>query len=357
MLEETAWEVAMHQTLRVRGLALLLGLALSCAPAADTADTADTAEPGDTGDTAASAISEAGADASTQARRRQRRGAKRPPGRPVVGAVAAPVPVPEAALATGGLTELLGGLLERLTGAGDGAEQPMGPTWQGDITILEAEDLRRLRGYGRVGGTLKIQSAEGLRDLTGLEDLRQVGALVVRFNDDLRSLAGLEGLRVVEGELYVEENKALLSLQGLEGLERVGVELAVVNNEALRDISAFASLRSVGADRSWCGFGDAPAVAIFHNDIASLDPLRGLEEVNGQVNLRDNGDLEPHAQQAFADAVPAFECEVTGYQQVSRNQMHRGMPPEPPFPHAVHDDEFVPTWYGDGDPDPDWVGE
>jgi hypothetical protein len=251
----------------------------------------------------------------------------------------------------------LGGLLERLTAADQADAEPLGPTWSGDFTILDAADLHQLEGYGRVEGTLKIQSCDGLEDLSGLEDLREVGALVVRHNDDLVSLAGLGGLRVVQGELYIEENQGLRALRGLEGLERVGIELAVVNNEELWDISALAGLRSVGADRSWCGFGNAPAVAIFHNDLSSLEPLRGLEEVNGRVNLHDNGNLAPQSQAAFADAVPAFECEVTGFQQISRNQLEPGSPPDPPFHHIVLEDEFESTWYGDGDPDPEWLGE
>lgn len=347
----------MQPTLRASGLTLLLGTALSCAPAADSGDTADTGELGDTGDTATYALTDQDAEATAKSGRERRRGAKRAPKRPVLGAVAVPVPDSEAPHASVGLAGFLGGLLERLATPGDEPDAVIGPTWSGDITVLDAAGLSRLQGYGRVEGTLKIQACEGLEDLSGLEDLQQVGALVVRFNDDLFSLRGLDGLRVVDGELHIEENPALYTLQGLQGLGRVGVELAVVNNEALRDISAFAGLRSVGTERSWCGFGDAPAIALFHNDLSSLEPLRSLEEVNGRVNLHDNGDLTPQSQRAFADAVPAFECEVTGYQQPSRNQMVPGTPPDPPFHHAVHEDEFVPTWYGDEDPDPDWSFE
>jgi hypothetical protein len=297
MLWESPREVAMERTLRACGIAVLLG-SLSCAPAADTADTADTGDTGDTGDTAVEIVETvvSSVSAAPLAEAPRRRASHRSP------------------------WAGLGDLLAELRGESQPEAPAQGPTREGGARISSAEDLGSLVGVGRLTGDLTISG-------TSLRDLR-----------------GLESLRVVEGSLRIDDNPQLLSLAGLEGLESVGVELILVNNEALRDIGALGTLRSIGAERGWCGDGHAPALAAFHNDLASLEPLRGLEEVNGPVNLHDNGDLSVEAQRAFAEALPAWPCAVVGPVTQPPGLLHHTERPEPigdPQPDRAHrwDDE------------------
>ncbi len=264
----------MAHSLRAGALALLV---VACAPAADTADTADTGDTGDTGLVERQAVAAEGAS-DAPIRRRAARAA------PKLGAVAAPTPAVPAAR-PGGFAAFVTSLLDAVTADAD--DEPPDVPHGSSVTIDTPEALAELEGITRIVGDLTIRETE-LTDLRGLQDLR-----------------------TVEGSLFIEQNPALVSLDGLEGLRAVGVELGVINNESLRDISALAGLQEVGLERGWCGH-DAPTIAVFHNELGSVEPLRGLVQVNGSVTVRDNGELGIGVQDALVDDLPVVPCRIMG---------------------------------------------
>jgi hypothetical protein len=282
----------------LRALLAAALLLAACAPPADTADTAP-----DTGDTADFAPPDA-----------TRPPAPLPP---------APRPAPARAHRPSLVSRLAAALLPR--------ERPLGegPSLAGAVAVHDASDLRRLRGVVRIEGALRVRETS-LPDLSGLEDLQRVGDLEIIGNPHLADLSALRHLRQVDGALHLDHNPALEDLFGLDQLERVGVEVAILNNEALVDISALRSLRSIGLDRGWCGFGDAPALAIFHNGLADLAGLDGLREINGPANLHDNGAIPAAAQAAVAASLPSRPCFVAEEPLIPPPPLRAELPPPPP---------------------------
>ena len=90
--------------------------------------------------------------------------------------------------------------------------------------------LERLESVGSAFGTSDVP---GLRDATGLNNLRLVeGSLDFFQNPQLRSLAGLERLERVGG-LYIVRNPVLDDLDGLSGLRRVDGDVQIIDNPGL----------------------------------------------------------------------------------------------------------------------------
>jgi hypothetical protein len=93
---------------------------------------------------------------------------------------------------------------------------------QGDLTVAAADlsDLSSLSRLRQVSGNLTITRNPELEDLSGLENLRRVGALEISHNG-IYSVRGLGQLSEV-GELVVESNRKLNSLSGLRSLSHAG---------------------------------------------------------------------------------------------------------------------------------------
>jgi hypothetical protein len=275
--------------------------ALACAPAADSGDTADTGDTGDTGAVEHRAISNEPSTVKPQLRR-----GPKLPRRPSLGAVAPPAPVVNSPDKPVSPSNDLQDLFERLTEDSNEQGEQADHPYQGSRTVESAEDLAELHGFTRIQGDLLIRETE----LTDLKPLSE--------------------LRVVEGSLIIDHNSELESLAGLEELRSVGVEMAVINNDALRDISALARLEEIGLERRWCGFGDAPTLALFHNDLTSLTGLEGLRTINGPVNLRDNGTLDPGLQAAVTTQLPSRTCRVDGEEEPCAQGLNHRTLPDPP---------------------------
>lgn len=83
----------------------------------------------------------------------------------------------------------------------------------GEIRFIHApEDLAALEisSDGVFEGSLHIEGARGLRDLTALSGLRELrGSLTIASNPDLHSFDGLEQLERVEGTLFLRDNWSL----------------------------------------------------------------------------------------------------------------------------------------------------
>jgi len=127
----------------------------------------------------------------------------------------------------------------------------------GDLRI-SAPDLTDLSALARlktVSGTLEISGNPQLGDLSGLEELQQVGALSIHDNAGLYRSTGLSGLSEV-GQVVIERNPKLNSLRGLRSLTHAG-SVQIRNNPRL------------------CAFGMLPALARVDYDVTLLEN-RGL---------------------------------------------------------------------------------
>lgn len=127
----------------------------------------------------------------------------------------------------------------------------------GDLRISTPDltDLSALAQLKRVAGTLEISDNSQLSDLSGLEQLEQVGALSIHDNAGLYRATGLSNLSEV-GELVIEGNPKLNSLRGLSALTHAG-SVQIRNNPRL------------------CALGMLPALARVDHDL-TVHANRGL---------------------------------------------------------------------------------
>jgi hypothetical protein len=150
---------------------------------------------------------------------------------------------------------------------------------QGDLRILapELEDLSALARLRSVSGTLEIAGNSQLEDLSGLERLGQVGALVLRDNAGLETLRGLEGLR--RADRVVIKNNGLYHATGISGLSEVG-DLVIQGNARLNSLRGFRSLSR------------ARSLSIRNNPrLSAFGMFPALEHVEQQVTLKANRGL------------------------------------------------------------------
>lgn len=145
----------------------------------------------------------------------------------------------------------------------------------GDLRISAPEltDLSQLAQLRGVSGKLEISGNSSLDDLSGLEQLEQVGALSIHDNADLDDLAGLSKLRAA-ASVVISNNGELSTLRGLEGLTRV--ERLVIDHNGLYQTLGLSNLTEVGD------------LVVAGN--AKLNSLRGLRSLTHarSVEIRNN---------------------------------------------------------------------
>ncbi|MAT89080.1 MAG: hypothetical protein CMC35_00190 [Flavobacteriaceae bacterium] len=225
----------------------------------------------------------------------------------------------------------------------------------GDLTIETTStpiisDLTPLEKLTVVGGRLYISNNANLVDLSGLEQLIEVGSFVVFDNhdltgisslsqlntigDDLRiigtaieSLNGLENVTNVPGAFVVKDTQ-ITTLQGIENLTEVG-ELYIVANSQLQHIDALSSLNSIynliqiydnPSLENLAGLnnltvldltdpsGDGPGYIIIslNPSLTDLQGLENLTEFNGVLTIRDNYSLNSIKQLASLTRLKDF---------------------------------------------------
>jgi hypothetical protein len=187
-------------------------------------------------------------------------------------------------------------------GAGRQPDPPL-PTeacCDGYCSVTDEVSLQRLRSCVCINGDLEIIGAD-LRHLD-LPDLVAVsGYLMIRNNPSLASL-DLPSLDTVGGVLWLSDNAALRNL-GLNALAGVGGSLYLHGNTDLTSlemgnlasvdggltISRNDGLKNLEAGRLAAVEGDLS----IHNNaaLASLDGLRSLSVVGGDLHVHDNPTL------------------------------------------------------------------
>ena len=197
---------------------------------------------------------------------------------------------------------------------------------------------RLCNAEGRCGSALS--AIEDLAPLRGISVL-EAPALVIAFNGGLRNLTGLEDLRQISGSLAIEQNsRSLRSLAGIGALESIGGGLRLVRNAALESVAGLGSLTSVGQEsgpdeppgqRPRSGlqiqcYGDAQkslsgldalrfvhgTVEISYCTLTTLEGLGGLETVDGSMFVEFNPTLRTLA---GADSLAS----VAGFLRITRN--------------------------------------
>jgi len=141
----------------------------------------------------------------------------------------------------------------------------------GDLRISTSElsDLSALSGLRRVSGKLEIDGNTRLDDLSGLEQLQQVGSLSIHDNAELDDLSGLENLRGAR-DVEISGNTELASLRGLEGLTHV--ETLVIAHNGLYQTTGLGNLTDVGE----LAIGDNPKLNSLHG-LGSLAHARSVQ--------------------------------------------------------------------------------
>lgn len=161
----------------------------------------------------------------------------------------------------------------------------------GDVDILQAEDLQALRGVSSISGYLYIY-APTLREISDLDCLRDVGGnLVIANNPALISLRGLSSLERIGGKLYLDTNDSLIDLHGLENIQRLSLHLEILTNARLQNVDGLEALKDI--------FG---VMHIYGNpQLLNLHGLSSLREVAMGMHIRENHSLPTCEAQAIWD--------------------------------------------------------
>ncbi|MBT8303185.1 MAG: hypothetical protein KJP09_01855 [Bacteroidia bacterium] len=160
----------------------------------------------------------------------------------------------------------------------------------GDTDVFsDITDLTPLINLALISGSLTIFGNEELQDLSGLDDLIEIGdnlfiannpaltsfsgwtisaiggTLTIKNNQQLESITALRGLTLIEDSLIIEDNSSLISLEGLGSISSLK-GLVIENNDLLNSISFFDNLTSLNG--------------LYIEENESITTLEGLEEID-----------------------------------------------------------------------------
>ena len=162
-----------------------------------------------------------------------------------------------------------------------------------DIVVNDPADLEPLLGVECIPGTLLVdQGTEPLPDLSGLEELKVVGTLSIRYNLGIESLAGLENLQRVDRlelvglqnltsldkleslveapDIVIDNNDGLSDLMGLDQLVRID-DLELNGNDGMIDLTGLGAVQTLGS-----------------LTITEMDGMESFEGVEVLTRIEDN---------------------------------------------------------------------
>lgn len=163
----------------------------------------------------------------------------------------------------------------------------------GDVTSLSPlKDLKKV-------STLKIHNLSQLKNLSGLEQLKTTGSILIIDNSSLEEVLALSGITSDLMFLYFHHNDALSSLTGLEGIT-YAQQVEIKYNPVLKDLQGLNNLNEV-ADlilqnnglTSLEGLGLQLAEEVHITSNHSLTSLNGLENLSESLflNIDNNNGL------------------------------------------------------------------
>jgi len=151
----------------------------------------------------------------------------------------------------------------------------------GYLSGTSVVNLTGLNNLTQVGG-LSVQENNKLKNLIGLESLTRVsGILSVSGNTQLVDLEGIESLSIVDKSVIINSNFNLLNLNGLGSLETINENLTIEFNTGLRNLEGLSNLKEVLGGVS----------VSFNSNILSLKGLESLSSISGFLQIEDNEKL------------------------------------------------------------------
>jgi hypothetical protein len=164
---------------------------------------------------------------------------------------------------------------------------------------LTLQSLNGLQNVWRIGNPdvtncgFKVLGTKALPNLTGLDSLTYVNVpITINSNDEMTGLQGLEQLDDLTS-VNIESNPKLANFDGLSGLESVG-KLELISNDAVTDMTGFSNLEEVRGELN----------IEEHASLTSLDGFTLLQTVGSTMRLLDNPMLPTCTAQEFADGIP-----------------------------------------------------
>lgn len=172
-----------------------------------------------------------------------------------------------------------------------------------DDLAITGSDITNLQGLNEIV-TIQKQlhiSNTNLKNLTGLDNLAEVGTNVTIFyNDLLNSLNGLSSLNTIGNHLNLSNNKVLLNLSGLSNNITIGGDFQVSTNRNLqtlalngnytvaKDIYILSNTRLTSIS-DFNSIDNINSLSITGNDrLISINGLNGLKTINGDFKIIDN---------------------------------------------------------------------
>ena len=143
--------------------------------------------------------------------------------------------------------------------------------WEDNVFIDYAPELKALEGVTHIQGCLQIQGIDesGLDYLSALKGLRCVDRYVaVNDVEDMKNLKVFSNLHTVGGNLFIQNNESLSDLTGIDNIRNLGGSaLYITDNDALPTCTA-RDLYTEMSDLGWDG--DPCIVDNYTDDCDSL---------------------------------------------------------------------------------------
>jgi len=150
----------------------------------------------------------------------------------------------------------------------------------GDLVLDQLPALESMQGLSSldfVDGNFSVTNT-GSHDFSGLDSIRRVRAALVLM-DSSASLAGLDALATVGGTVRLERVDRLRDLNGLTGLAEIGGHLRIEDAPTLNSLSGMTALRTISG-----------SLWLERTNVGSLAPLQTTLAVGG-LRLDTNPEL------------------------------------------------------------------
>ena len=181
-----------------------------------------------------------------------------------------------------------------------------------DDSIINLQGMETVKEIG----ILEIRYNLTIESLEGLNNVGRIGQLIVKGNQVLPNLKGLDSLTHLDSFLLIESNPAMTSLEGLEGISEAGT-VDINSNPVLKDFAGLKNLVEVkklilidnDTPTNLAGFDNLDTIdgdlEIEENDsMTTLDGLSVIQLVAGTIRIIDNTMLGTCKAREFIESIP-----------------------------------------------------
>ncbi len=145
-------------------------------------------------------------------------------------------------------------------------------------TLLQ--NLSGLESLREVKFGMDIMGNPDLEVVTGVENLKKVGALDIRQNSILLDFFGFSGLDTVTNTLNISGHESVLSCTGFDNLQYIGEDLKISDNWEITDLDGFENLDYIGR-----------ALLLENSIFQTISGLNALNHV-GEITFFNTDQLE-----------------------------------------------------------------